>query len=297
MRNLVLFLVSVFLLSACTNVDIAPAKLVNEDSLNKWNEKSKVGIYEQFVIKSFNIGVIISMKPDFSFVNTNYSYGCTGGFRVKVVTGNYEMIGNSIHFIPKKMIWKEDSEAHEWDTKLKFDTLDYYISDSTQIQTDYRLIYLDSIKILISNSKYDERDELFYESSNFISLANAYNSGLKINITEYLLCNTDTAVKISDYIFHNQIPKENFHFFQKNPISGTVFSVHISKEFIPSYKIMKDGNCLQPFLGMKFYSKKLQHQAMEVYFVDSNYYMIYGQSIYYENTKLSIGDSISSKVN
>ena len=78
----------------------------------------------------------------------------------------------------EKMVWKEDWEDHYFDSKLKFDTVKYYESDTTSIHENYWLIQDDDLKFLVSKSEYKEQDELFYKSSNFISLANLYNSNI-----------------------------------------------------------------------------------------------------------------------
>jgi hypothetical protein len=113
-------------------------------------EKEAIGLHEKFVFKSFNNGVEIYLRPDFSFINSCYSRACLGGFRDKIVIGKYSISDNKITFLPEKMIWKEDFEAFAGDTSLVFDTVPYYESDSTKIQSEYWLVKSDSLKFLVS---------------------------------------------------------------------------------------------------------------------------------------------------
>lgn len=98
MRQIIIISLSILILYGCDSI--------SERNLENSNEK--IGLDEKFIIKGFNVGVEIYLNSDFTFIHNCYTYGCTGGFRIKLVTGHYEIESNQINFKPKKMVWKED---------------------------------------------------------------------------------------------------------------------------------------------------------------------------------------------
>jgi hypothetical protein len=283
MRNIIIILLSILLLSGG----------------NSSSEKSieKLGLKEKFVLKGFNTGVEIYLKPDFTFINNCYSYGCTGGFRVKLVFGHYEIDSNQISFYPEKMVWKEDwQENHYWNYKLKFDTITYYESDTTSIHKKYWLIQDNHLKFLVSESNFNEQDELFYKSSNFISLANLYNSNIEQNTTENLLSNKDTLWNFKNLNLKN-IPDFYRELFLDTAINAKVISskvYKINESFIPRYKLeVKEKNKIK--IGMKFYSQDFPDYPIQLIEINNEDCIAEGYDLFYLNTKLKTNTIISTE--
>ena len=286
MRKIIIILLSILLFSAC-----------NSSSENKHkNAIEKVGLNEKFVLKGFNVGLEVYLKPDFNFINNCYSYGCTGGYRIKLVTGHYEMDSNQIIFKPEKMVWKEDWDNHHFDSKLKFDTINYYKSDTTSIQEKYWLIQDGKLKFLVSESKYNEQDELFYKSSNFISLANLYNSNTDQDANKNILSNTDTICNFRNLILKN-IPDFYKELFLDTLVNARVISSRVYKvneSLIPRYTLdIKDKNRIS--IGMKFYSKDFPEYPIEIIELNNENCIGEGSDLFYENTKLKNNSIISTE--
>ncbi|MCL2131378.1 MAG: hypothetical protein FWH36_02815 [Lentimicrobiaceae bacterium] len=211
------------------------------------------GINQKFMLKGFNCGVDIYLREDFSFVNYSYGFGCVGGCKVKIVLGEYKIEDNRISFNPKKMILKE-----AWariDCFTNFDTVVYYYSDSTKIQLNYWHIKKDSFEFLVSEASFNELDEFFPRSSNFISFANLYNSNTEENICLSLFCTIDTVINIRNIISKENIPEKFQKLFFDNPIEITIKNVKINKGQYATYLLTSD-KMNDIFVGMDFYSEK-----------------------------------------
>ncbi len=261
------------------------------------NRNKEKGLNEKFVLKSFNVGVEIYLKPDFAFINNCYSYGCTGGFRIKLVTGHYRIDSNQIIFTPEKMLWKEDWENHYWESDLKFDTLAYYESDTTSIQKKYWLIRQGKIKFLVSETGYNQRDELFYKTSNIISLANLYNSNIEQRTSENILSNIDTLWNFRKLEINQGILYSYKDYFLDSAISAEVLSSKVSKigeSLIPKYKLhIKENERVKT--GMKFYSREFPNHPIVIIGKDGEDFIASGPDLFYENTKLKNGTSVSTE--
>ncbi|MCF8298701.1 MAG: hypothetical protein K9J13_14225, partial [Saprospiraceae bacterium] len=199
-------IIFVFLFTGCNFIN---------NSTEKPEEQK--GIKRKFALREFNYGVEIYLNEDFSFINSSYTYGCTGGYRIKEVRGKYELDSNQIKFIPQKLIWKEDWEEHYFNSKKTFDTVAYYISDSTKIQNNYWYLKSNNIEFLISDATYGEHDEFFIKSSNFIALANLYNMNADEKINSYVFCNSDTILNLKTTISKIIIPEKNKAMFFDEP--------------------------------------------------------------------------------
>lgn len=260
------------------------------------NSNENLGLNEKFVIKGFNVGVEIYLNPDFTFINYCYLEGCTGGFRIKIVTGRYEIDSNQISFNPEKLVWKEDWENHFWDSNLNFDTITYYESDTTSILKKYWLIQDNNMKFLVSESNFNEQDELFYKSSNFISLANLYNSNIEQNATENLLSNKDTLWNFKNLNLKN-IPDFYRELFLDTAINAIVISskvYKINESLIPRYKLeVKEKNRIK--IGMKFYSQDFPDSPIQIIEKNNEDFIAEGSDLLYENTKLNIKAIISTE--
>jgi hypothetical protein len=263
---------------------------------NQNNFTQKVGLNEKFVLKGFNDGVEIILKPDFTFVNNCYSYGCTGGFRIKLVTGFYEIESNELYFKPEKLVWKEDWGNNYWDSNLKFDTVAYYESDTTSIQSKYFLIEDNNLKFLVSESKYRERDEFFNTSSNFISLANLYNSNIEADATADILSNKDTLWNFRNLNLES-IPESYRELFLDTAIIAQVINskvYNINESLVPRYKLeIKENNRIK--IGMKFFSKEFPDYPIII--IETNYEncIAEGYNLFYENTKLKTNSILSTE--
>jgi hypothetical protein len=261
------------------------------------NSTENIGLKDKFVFKGFNVGVEIYLKPDFTFINNCYSYGCTGGYRIKLVTGHYEIESNQIRFKPEKLVWKEDWENFEVDSKLKFDTVNYYESDSTSIQKLYWLIKENKMKFLVSESKYNEQDELFYKSSNFISLANLYNSNIEQDAAENLLSNTDTIWNFRNLNLDNNIPDDYRGYFLDTAIKAEIISskvYKVSESLIPRYKLeIKENKGIN--IGMKFYSQNIPDFPIVIVEINSKNIIAEGYDLFYDNTKLKVKTIITTE--
>jgi len=287
MRHIIIILLSILL-------------LIGGNSSSEKNQKKsieKLGLKEKFVLKGFNSGVEIYLKPDFTFINNCYSYGCIGGFRVKLVFGHYEIDSNQISFNPEKMVWKEDwGENHYWDSKLEFDTITYYESDTTSIHKKYWLIQDNHLRFLVSESNFNEQDELFYKSSNFISLANLYNSNIEQNTTENLLSNKDTLWNFKNLNLKN-IPDFYRELFLDTAINAKVISskvYKINESLIPRYKLeVKEKNRIK--IGMKFYSQDFPDYPIQLIEINNEDCIAEGYDLFYLNTKLKTNTIISTE--
>ena len=265
-----------------------------KNSIKKENaiEDEKIlskGIKRKFMFKEFNTGVEIYLREDFSFINFSYAYACTGGYRVKRVLGEYKINDNYITFMPKKMILEEDCCGHYfWKTK-SFDTLDYYYSDSTKIQLNYWYIKKDSFEFLLSEAEFDELDEYFFKSSNFIALANLYTSNIEDDICYSVFCNIDTTINIRTILSKDDIPEKFQKLFLDEPIEAAIKSVKLNNERYPVYHLLSD-RFDAIFIGMKFYSKDKFYPQIAIidkkddvliamgtdYFSDNNFYKYFG---------------------
>lgn len=270
---------------------------------NKASEKKtpnailKKGLNEKFKLKGFNAGVEIYLKPDFTFVNNCYLYGCTGGYRIKLVTGHYKIESNQIIFNPEKLVLEEDWENFYDMNKEKFDTIPYYESDSTSIQTKYWLIQNNELKFLVSESKFDDLDELFYKSSNLISLANLYNSNIEENAQSNLLSNRDTMFNFRNLNLNN-IPDEYSDYFLDKAIEAKITrsSVHkVNKSFIPLYKIdVKDKNRIR--VGMRFYAADLPNESIHIVEINQSECIAEGVNLFWVYPKLKVKTVLSTEV-
>jgi hypothetical protein len=287
MRKLIFISLSILLLIGCNSSSEKNQEIINRN----------IGLKEKFIIKGFNVGVEIYLKPNFTFINNCYSYGCIGGFRVKVTTGQYEIDNNQIYFKPEKMVWKEDWTNHYWESKLKFDTVAYYESDSTSIQKKYWLIQKGKMRFLVSESEYNEQDELFYRSSNFISLANLYNSNTEQNANENLLSNTDTLWNFRELQISQNIPNIYRDFFLDTEIKTEIISSKVYKigeSLIPRYKLHIDED-KKVKIGMKFYSQKFPNYPIVIIEKNGKNFIAEGYDLFYENTKLEKGTKVSTE--
>ena len=134
MKNIFYILLSLLVLTNCNG------------GRKEKNIEVTLGLEEKFVIKGFNVGVEIYLSPNFTFMNRFYSRACLGGFFIKDVIGTYTLNENNIIFSPQTMILKEDWESHEISNTTKIDTITYYISDSTKIQTEYKIVEISNMK-------------------------------------------------------------------------------------------------------------------------------------------------------
>lgn len=287
MRQIIIISLSILLLIGCNS----------SSEKNQENSNEKIGLDEKFVLKGFNIGVEIYLKSNFTFINNCSSYGCVGGFRIKLVTGHYEIESSQIYFIPEKMVWKEDWTNHYWDSKLKFDTVTYYESDSTSIQKKYWMVQESEMKFLVSESKHNEHDELFYKSSNFISLANLYNSNIEQDAAEHLLSNTDTFWNFRNLNLIGNVPSSYSAFFLDTAINAEVIRSKVYKmneSLIPMYKLdIKENKEVK--IGMKFYSEEFPDYPIEIVEINSEDCIAEGYDLFYENTKLKEKTIISTE--
>ena len=294
MRHIFYILIPLLLLACCNN-----------SSSNKEVERS-LGLKEKFVIKGFNIGVEIYLSPDFTFLNRFYSSACTGGFFFKHVTGTYMLDGNNVIFSPQTMILMEDWESHGISNTTKIDTIPYYVSDSTKIQTKYKIVEISNMKFLVSESGIGENDDIFYRNSNFIALANLYNSHEQVNTTEKLLANKDTVICFENLDILKNIPTKWQDYFLKEPIQAEITSVRVVS--IPlKYREIDCGYSLIPIYklnigiqsgikeGMILYSQKRKEIEVRVTQVEENKTVAEGEDIFYENTKFKTGTILSTK--
>jgi len=290
MKKQILLLISLFVLILGCN---------SPDNQALTEEINSVGLKEKFILKGFNAGVEIYLRPDFSFINKCYSYGCLGGYRIKLVLGEYTLKGNKINFKPQKLVWKEDWEGRHWDSNIKHDTISYYDSDTTRIQNNYWLIESDNFKFLISESQLYQQDEYFYKSSNFISLSNLYNSNINQEANENVLSNTDTVCNFRHLNLKNEVPKAFKYHFLKEPIEIEVLKVKVIKRnecLIPQYTLnLKRKENLKK--GMKLYSRKYPDHPVTVTEIGNDYCIGEGFDLFYENTKLKIGTKLNTESN
>ncbi len=266
------------------------------------------GPKEKFQIKGFNIGIEIYLRPDYTFLNHFYSRACQGGFFIKEVTGTYRLDGAEVTFTPQTMIFKEDWESHEIGNTTRIDTVAYYASDSTRIQTKYRIVEVSGVRFLVSESRVGERDELFYRSSNFIALANLYNSCEQRAATDNLLANKDTVMDFRNLNVAGQIPAPWRDYFLADPIQTTIRSVRVKSiphrvrgservvgySLIPTYKL--DAGSLNGLKeGMLLYSPKRNGIDVTVIRVEEADAVAEGMNIFFENTKFNPGTILSTK--
>lgn len=268
--------------------------------------ETNLGLKEKFVIKGFNVGVEIYLSHDFTFLNRYYTKACTGGFFIKDVLGTYTLDEGSVIFSPQTMIFITDWQSHEISSTTKIDTVAYYISDSTKIQTEYKIVEIFDIKFLVSESGINEYDDVFYQNSNFITLANVYNSYKHINTTERLLANKDTVINFRDLDIAKNIPAKWQDYFLEEHIQAKITSVRVVS--IPlKYKEMDCGYCLIPIYklnigtqsgikeGMILYSQKRKDVEVIVKRVEEAKTTAEGEDVFFENTKLKVGTILSTR--
>ena len=287
-------LIALLLLTNCNN------------SRSNKEDETNLGLQERFVIEGFNIRVEIYLFPDFTFLNRFYSRACLGGFFIKDVTGTYMLDENNVIFSPQTMILMEDWESHEISNTTKIDTITYYVSDSTKIQTEYKIVEISNIKFLVSESGINERDDIFYRNSNFIALANLYNSHEDVNTTEKLLANKDTVICFRNLDIVKNIPIKWQDYFLKEPIQAEITSVRV-KSIPLKYREFDCGYSLIPIYklnigiqsgikeGMILYSQKRKEIDVIVTQVEENKTVAEGENIFYFNTKFKIGTILSTK--
>lgn len=294
MKNLLSLFFIFLLLTNCSN------------SHKEKNTEATLGLQEKFVIAGFNVGVEIYLSPDFTFLNRYYSRACYGGFFIKDVLGTYTLNENNVIFSPQTMILKEDWESYEVCSTTIIDTIAYYISDSTKIQTKYTIVEIDKIKFLVSESSISEYDDVFYRNSNFITLANLYNSYEQINTTSKLLANRDTLISFRNLNIENNIPLTWQEYFLKEPIQAEISSVRVVSNplkyrgvdcgynLIPTYKL-NIGVQSGIKEGMILYSQKKKEIDVIVKQVNEDVTIAEGEDIFHENTKFKIGTILSTK--
>jgi hypothetical protein len=294
MKNTLSVLILLLLLTNCNN------------SRKEKDIETNIGLEEEFAIRGFNVGVEIYLFPDFTFLNRFYSRACTGGFFIKNVTGTYMLEENNVIFSPQTMIIMEDWESHEITNTTKIDTVEYYVSDSTKIQTEYRIVENSNIKFLVSESSVNEFDDIFYRNSNFIALANLYNSYEHVKTTERLLANKDTTICFRNLDIEKNIPTEWQDYFLEEPIQAEITSVRVVS--IPiKFREMEVGYSLIPNYrlnigvqsrikeGMILYSQKRKEVEVRVKSVEENKTIAEGEDIFYFDTRFKTGTILSTK--
>lgn len=296
MKNILYIFIPLLLLISCNNH-------------NEKNIETTLGLEEKFVIKGFNIGVEIYLFPDFTFLNRFYSKACLGGFFIKDVTGTYKLDGQNVIFSPQTMIFQEDWESHEISNTTKIDTISYYISDSTKIQSEYKIVEISDVKFLVSESDINEHDDIFYKNSNFIALANLYNSYKHEEATRELLANKDTMIDFRNLNMMENIPTKWQDYFLQEPIRTEITSVRVVKNvirykgteedcgytLIPTYKL-NAGAQRGIKEGMILYSKKGgEIIGVTIIQVEENESIAEGEDIFYFDTKFKVGTILSTK--
>lgn len=288
MRQLIFILLTTLFLLGCNTYTEKKQK----------NLKPKVGLKETFLIKAFNVGTKISLDSNFTFTHNFFSYGCTGGFKIKKVLGLYDINANQIIFKPKQLIWMEDHYNHIHDSKLKFDTIPYYDSDSTIIQKKYFLLQQNSMKFLISDADYNQEDKFFEKKSNFITLANLYNSNVKQKANKNLLSNIDTVWNFKNLTLDKKTLNQHRNLFLDSIIHLKIASVKVHKkenELIPIYKIdIKKQKEIK--VGMKLYAPKFKNQFIEVIDIKNNTCTAEGSDIFWGSKKLKAGTVVSTEI-
>lgn len=258
------------------------------------NESDRIGLNDEFMITGFNSSVKIILRNDFSFSNTSFARGCTGGYAVQIVTGTYSINDSKVVFMPEK-IMKSHSAFELFTQNLVFeDTLDYYDSDSTKIQKEYWLVSVEKVRFLISESSQGTLDECFYKSSNFISLANLYNSREELSACEYLLANKDTIMNFRNLDVSKEIPMSWRGFFLEEPIQAKIQSVKIIKDemsaLVQSCKLDK-GEVSGVKVGMKFFENSISSDFIEISEVFENY----SKGLYSSDKKIKKGVLVSTE--
>ena len=293
MKNIVYTLILLVLLIGC-----------NCNNSNNENIETNYGLKEKFVFKGFNIGVEIYLFPDFTFLNRFYSRACLGGFFIKNVTGTYSLNGDSVVFSPQTMVFKEDWEAFEVSETTKIDTVEYYKSDSTKIQTEYRVVEVDDVKFLVSESGVEEYDDILRRNSNFIALANLYNSYERVNTTQKLLANKDTVINFRNLNVAISIPTKWQDYFLEEPIEAEIASARVVKYpkiygyyyLIPTYEL-NIGSQAGLKEGMILYSEKKKEIDINVVQVEANKSIAEGEDIFYFDTRFKTGTILSTRKN
>lgn len=262
----------------------------NAPSDQETNIEKQSGIKRKFVLAAFNYGVEIYLKEDLTFMNYSYMYGCVGGYRIKKVLGNYKLTDNHIEFFPQKLIWQEDwtGTEHYFESKKTYDTVPYYTSDSTKIQTRYWYLDADTIEFLISEAPFGKMDEFFIRSSNFIALANLYNSNSENKLRSEVFCNLDTVANVRTVISKNLIPQQYKEMFFEEPHTYEIISVKVNKDLYPVYRLVKK-DISKSYTGMQLYSDKFPDYPLTVVSANNDTLIAKGESLFYENTKLGIG--------
>jgi len=258
------------------------------------DHNGEFGLKEKFKIKGFNSSVTINLNPDFSFSNISFSRGCVGGYYIKIVTGKYNIIGTQMTFYPEKIIISRD-DIEPLPDKLVFkDTLDYYDSDSTKIQKRYWLVQLNDFKFLVSESPNNFNDEYFYKSSNFISLANLYNSRERQSTQENLLSSKDSIISFFDLDINKNIPNNWKDYFLENPIVSKLESVKMIKNDsfgpLPNCKLDKGADSGIK-IGMRFYAKSISDDYLEV----NEVFNKFSKGLYFSNKKIKRGIILSTE--
>jgi hypothetical protein len=209
--------------------------------------------------------------------------------------GTYKIDSNRISFTPKKLIWAEDWATGERAPAMNtIDTVDYYYSDSTKIQLNYWHIKKDNFEFLISEAAFDELDELFVRSSNFIAFANLYNSNIEDEIRSDIFCNIDTIINIRNVISKENIPKKFQQLFFDTSVEATIKSIKVNKELYPIYKLTSD-KVNDIFIGMQFYSKKHPDSPITIIEKKDDILTAIGYNLFYFNTKQKVGTIVKSE--
>ena len=234
-------------------------------------QQGKVELVEEYQLNGFNKGLLIRLYSDGSFENETFSSACTGGGVQKIVSGYFTESGNRLEFNPMSVIINDESE----DGELTTDTLKYHYSDSTKIQTVYYKIRIGQEAMLISNEELDQYNETYIRPSNFIELANGFNSGEEISLRSDFLALKDSAMRIENIEMFKDIPTDWQDYFLPVPIECSIISVEINKiVFKPGYfhekttYTLDKGESSGLKLGMRLYSQTQEYEYIEVYEVN-----------------------------
>ena len=273
-----------------------------------------IGVDEKFHIEGFNHGIIIILKPDYRFYYQLYSRGCMGGFYYKNVQGNYQIDSvRNVTFDPQIVIFVQDDFAHGLSSTTTIDTVLYCgAQDSHKIPTNYKLLGIEDVSFLVPDSLNGTYDEDYLGTSNFIVLANLYNSNDRVNTKERLLASKDTILNYRKLDIEN-IPEKWQKYFLKTPITAKIKSAKVIKRnelfpsnnkltvisengfFIPHYTLEAKQKELE--LGMKMYGIHPKHGYVEVTIVEISEKLIVaeGEDIFYRSTKLKNGTILSTQ--
>lgn len=191
---------------------------VKEENHIEYDQK----LLGKYVIDHSGGDITLELNRNGTFKYKNQFWACTGGGKVYKRTGTFEIDSNRLKMNPKTII---NLKYNELDFRpFRKDSLDYYLSDSTRIRTEYHFIHWEKIIFLLSEEHYNQWNYPIDEND-FILFANDYNAGRKMEDNPSFFMKKTKDFIPSKKLDSSSFPKKYQHLLLKKAINTEIIDI------------------------------------------------------------------------